>query len=336
MHKIGIISGTGSGRKRTISALRDSDVCKVTVVHGRDSSRLAEIVVADPTISVTTDLREFGGMGDDYDVVYIASPPFLHAEHLEFAVSLGKPIICEKPVVTSRKDLDRVTDLLTVSSTPFMLAHHLRHQPAVEELRKIINEGEMGKVAAATLQWSFWMNHDAPSARWKLDAALGGSNALFDAGVHTIDLALLLFGRPERVAGCGHRRRSVSTVDTVAALLDYTDFTAVVTASQSASLAANDLVMTFERGAVKAPGIFAEASLGAIEVYVDGQHDSKKSYGPLNLYRAEVENFCMSLEKGAPHIGTNLSDANEAMRILFAVEDSIRAGGGFITLARAQ
>ncbi|GAA2641307.1 Gfo/Idh/MocA family oxidoreductase [Dactylosporangium fulvum] len=333
MHRLGIVSGTGTARKRTVPALRESDVCRVSVVHGRNAGALRQLADADPGVAVTTDLAEFAARRDEYDVVFVASPPFLHLEHVEFALTLGKPVICEKPLTSDRAAPARIGALVEAAGVPFVVAHQLRHQPAVAQLRSLIQDGELGAVSTASLQWSFWMNHDAPSASWKLDPALGGPNALFDAGVHAVDLALHLFGRPEAVRARGHHARSTRTADTVVATLDYRAFAVTVTASQSAGPALNDLLVTCEHGAVRAPGLLAERSLDHLEILTaDGSR--RVDHAPVNLYRAEIEDFCRHLD-GAAHPGTTLHEAILATEIMFAAQDSIDVGGAPVRIGPA-
>jgi predicted dehydrogenase len=323
--RIGILAGTGTARKRTIPALQGSTTCRVSVVHGRNADRLRQVADLDPTIRLTSSERAFAELRDDYDVVYIASPPFLHRAHLELAAELGKPVICEKPLVARREDLAAVLELIEAHAPPFMVAHQVRHQPAVADVRKLLESGRLGAPVAASLQWCFPMNHQAPNARWKLDPALGGSNAMFDAGVHAIDLAVLLFGVPDRVGAVAHRVRSKDVLDAVTAVLDYAQFSVTVLASQSASSLGNDLRITFERSTLRAEGLLGEQALHAIDIAGESGVE-RLTYEPVNLYRAEVEDFCRSLRDGSTAIGTSAADAAATSRILFAVEDALDTG----------
>jgi predicted dehydrogenase len=323
--RIGILSGTGTARKRTIPALGGSESCRVSVVHGRNGDRLEQVADLDATIRLASSEREFADLRDDYDVVYVASPPFLHRSHLTLATELGKPVICEKPLVAHREELAAVLELIDAHPLPFMVAHHVRHQPAVKDILGLLESRRLGAPVAADLQWCFTMDHHAPSARWKLDPALGGSNAMFDCGVHAIDLAVLFFGPPSRVGAVGHRVRSKNVLDSVRAVLDYPAFSVTVLASQSASAHGNDLRVTFERATLRAGGLLGEQGLTAIDI-VDGSGAQRLTYEPVNLYRAEVEDFCRSLEDGSTATGTSAADAAVTSRILFAVEDALDSG----------
>lgn len=196
--RIGVLAGTGTVLKRTLPALLASTDCRVTVMHGRDPDRLRAVAAVDPTIRLAASEAQFAELRPYYDVVFIGSPPFLHLPHLELAFRLGTPVICEKPLTARRADYPRLAGLLGAGGLPFALAHQVRHQQAVAELSRLISCGDLGAPVAADLHWCFLMNHAASNARWKLDPTLGGSNAMFDCGVHAIDLALLLFGMPTR------------------------------------------------------------------------------------------------------------------------------------------
>ncbi|GAB2829267.1 hypothetical protein GCM10027176_36870 [Actinoallomurus bryophytorum] len=321
-----MLSATGTGKKRTIPALLDSPICRVTVAQGRDTTKLTEISRLAPQVRVTTDLQEFALWKDDYDIVYVASPPFLHTEQVRFALSLEKPIVCEKPLVANRDDLGEMTALLRDSVKPVMVAHHLRHQPVVGKLQEILKEEQLGPVSSAALQWSFWLNHEAPSATWKLDPRRGGSNAMFDAGVHALDLALCLFGVPGRISALGARRREVERLDTVSAHLGYDHSIVTIMASQAGSTDANDLVINFAEGAVKVPAMFGERSARTLEIHSnDGRLE--ETFSPVNLYGAEVEDFCRHLQ-GESLIGTSIRDGLESARILFAIEDALSDSAG--------
>jgi predicted dehydrogenase len=323
MWRIGILSGTGTARKRTIPALLRSDLCRVTVVHGR-SDRLRQVAELDPAIRLASSEQEFADWRAHYDIIFIGSPPFLHLEHLRLAARLGMPVICEKPLVARRDQLEPALELVESSNLPFMVAHQLRHQPAVAYVAELLAARRLGAPVAASLQWCFMMDLQAPNARWKLDPAEGGSSAMFDCGIHAVDLAVLLFGAPDRVGAAGHHVRSPATHDTVVAWLDYTGFPVTIVASQSGSPRDNDLRITFPGSALRAPGLFGEQAVGAVEL-ADGSGARQETFEPVDLYRAEVENFCRSLE-GQPAPGTTAADAALASRILFAAEDALRTG----------
>lgn len=320
--RIGILGGTGTALKRTIPALIDSEICRAAVVHGRSNLRLAEVLALDPAIRVTASEEEFVSLRDQYDIVYVASPPFLHLTHVRLATRLGLPLICEKPLVSDHTELRAIVKLIEDSGVPFMLAHHTRHQCAVSDVAKIVACKRFGSPVAAHLQWCFVMDHEARNATWKLRPTLGGSNALFDSGVHAIDLAVLLFGSPESVSAFGHHVRSADAFDSVVAVLQYPELAVTIVASQSASSHANDLTITFPSAVLRVGALFGEKSARTLDI-ASASGTTQLTYEPVNLYRAEVENFCHSLG-GAGTSGTTLREAAVTTDILAAAEKAIR------------
>jgi predicted dehydrogenase len=322
--RIGALSSTGTVRKRIVPALLRSDISRVTVAHGRSDARLAELLGEDPSIHLARSEDEFLGLRDHYDIVYIGSPPFLHQRHIELALSLGLPVICEKPLVADLEHLEPVVALVKASRLPFMVAHHVRHQRAIDDIVAILASGRLGSPRSARLQWCFMMDHASRNSRWKLQPDLGGSSVMFDAGVHAIDLALVLFGPPKAVTAFGRHVRTSAVYDAVVTVLRYPQLVVTVVASQSHPAASNDLTVECDSGSLHARGLFSEASVRTVDL-VQGSHRAELKYEPVDLYRAEVENFCCSLTDCRP-VGTTLSDAAVAARILMAAEESISRG----------
>jgi predicted dehydrogenase len=302
-------------------------------VQGRDGNRLKRVAELDPGIRLVIDEHEFAYSHGQYDVILVGSPPFLHLRHIELAASLGMPVICEKPLIVHRKELPRLLELIGQGRVTLTVAHHVRHQPAVTDIVNLLRSNRLGSPVSAGLRWCFMMNHQAPSAQWKLDPALGGSSAMFDCGVHAIDLAVLFFGQPDRVGAVAHRVRSAHVYDSVASILDYPGFAVSIIASQSAVANGNDLQITFSSSVLRAENLLSEKAVRAVEI-LGGAAAGTAVYEPIDLYRLEVENFCHSLE-GSASIGTSAADALMTTRILFAMEDALRIGQ-FVDLQRAS
>jgi len=324
MWRIGMLAGTGTGRKRILPALRGSDLCRVTVVQGRDPDRLAEVRRTDAGVRLTTSRREFAGLSQLYDVVYIGSPPFRHPDDVAFATGLGKPVICEKPLATNHHQVQAIARTVQAAGVPFTVAHQLRHQQATVDIERIVRDGTLGPVCGSHLQWAFQMDVTAPNAAWKLNPDLAGSSSMFDSGVHAVDLAILLFGTPRAVNAFGHRRRSGDVVDSVTAMLDYGTFGVTVAASTTASTHANDLVVTCSDGVLYAPSMLGENSTPTLHIRRRDDAE-RRDYASTNLYQAEVENFCRLLA-GGPAVGTTLADAVAASNVLFAIEEAVASG----------
>lgn len=137
---------------------------------------------------------------DDIDTAYIGVPNSLHFPIAKEALTAGKNVICEKPLVeTSQqvKDLKEVADrhhvLLFEAMTVLYLENYFHLK---EDLKKI---GKIHIVALNLTQISshydeFLAGEHIP----KFDRKMGGG-ALMDMNIYNINFAVSLFGKPKKI-----------------------------------------------------------------------------------------------------------------------------------------
>jgi predicted dehydrogenase len=115
-----------------------------------------------------------------------------------------------------------------------MVGFNYRFLPAVALVRRLIDEGRLGRIHhfRARFADASFLDPDAPFT-WHQDAAAAGSNALLDLGSHLIDLARYLVGEPSAVSGAvatfvadrpdpaTGRRRRVETEDAFEATVEF-------------------------------------------------------------------------------------------------------------------
>ena len=141
-----------------------------------------------------------------------------HLPLLRQVLPTGKPVFCEKPLVTNPADLQEVRDLHAKYPTPLFCGYF---QPGTDQIRavsQLLNEGVVGKVsriryrnanAAATGRW-----FDHPDLSWFIDPALSGGGAFMDMGTHALHLARTLFGPVREVwAEIGNQSGIYPSVD---------------------------------------------------------------------------------------------------------------------------
>ncbi len=314
--KIAVIGATGSAYKRTLPALENSDICRAVAAQARNAELLAKACerfgIGESYASEEQMLARA-----DYDMVFIANPPFMHRESIARAVKTGKPILCEKPLAQNAAEAVACAELLEEYGGGFAVAHHLRHQKAFADIKEILRSGEIGKVESACFRWGFRMNENAKNGLWKLDPALGGGGTLSDNGVHALDMAIALFGKPQKVAGNSAHIRFDTVFDSETAFLAYNGLSVTVSSSQSASPDFNDLVICGDCGRIEARGFFGEKSLR--ELTVDcGQEKRRTVYNDVNPYALEVEDFARRyvLNSTVEYCGSSLSDSVLAMQII--------------------
>jgi predicted dehydrogenase len=132
----------------------------------------------------------------EVDVVHIASPNKLHAEHAADALKAGKHVICEKPLaMTSRETAQLVRLAASRPRQIFAVNYNLRFYPAVLQLRAAIQRGDLGTVFHANGSYfQDWLLKDT-DYNWRLLPREGGAlRAVSDVGTHWMDAASFVLG----------------------------------------------------------------------------------------------------------------------------------------------
>lgn len=128
------------------------------------------------------------------DLVVVASPDALHAEHAFAALAAGKHVLVDKPFATSVADARRVAAAGDVAGKLVTVFQNRRWDADFRTLQRLIADGALGDVVQFESHFDRW--RPAPSGAWK-EAREGG--AWLDLGPHLVDQALVLFGRPDGV-----------------------------------------------------------------------------------------------------------------------------------------
>ncbi|MEM7624451.1 MAG: Gfo/Idh/MocA family oxidoreductase [Planctomycetota bacterium] len=121
-----------------------------------------------------------------------------HLPLLEKALPTGKPVFCEKPLVTSVADARRVAALLREHGTALCCGYFQPFFAANRAVKRAIDDGAFGQVTHAF----FRNSHHAAYGRWFDSADLGwfvrpelsGGGALMDMGAHAVHLLCHLCG----------------------------------------------------------------------------------------------------------------------------------------------
>lgn len=320
--KLAIIGATGTTYKRTIPALVNSTVCEVVAIQGRNLEKLKKVQSEFNIKEIYTDEKEMLAIAS-YDCIYIGTPPFLHFANIEVAASTEKPIICEKPLAINSEEGEKINRLLTkYNDRTFMIAHHLRHQKAIHDMKEFIQSGLIGEVLNVSMQWGFEMNLEAPSAIWKTNPQLGGKGTFSDNGVHIVDLVIFLFGLPNSIYGKVESIRTKETFDNETAFLTYDKSCIQLQSSQCMKSAGNHILIYGAKGSIEAFNGIGEKYISKVSIK-SPERNEVVEYPETNLYGNEVENFCKGLiDSTFQHNGTTLKDGLNAIKIIDTVRDS--------------
>ena len=133
-------------------------------------------------------------------VVYVATPVFLHAPQTIQSLRAGKHVLCEKPMAMNEAEARTMVRAAEESGRTFGVAYYRRCYPKVQRTKELIERGTIGKPVIAELTNHMWFDGTG-SRSWLVDPAKAGGGPLFDVASHRIDVLNFLFGKPLRVSG---------------------------------------------------------------------------------------------------------------------------------------
>ncbi len=157
----------------------------------------------------------------DVDLVYIATPPFLHYSQGLAALRAGKHVICEKPLAMNVGHADELVS--TARDRGLMCVANLmqRYNPLFDVTRAIVEERLLGEPLHGTFE-NYAVDEGLPPEHWFWNRELSGG-IFIEHGVHFFDLFAGWLGagqvvaaqetlRPGDAAGAGVQEQVQATV----------------------------------------------------------------------------------------------------------------------------
>ena len=128
---------------------------------------------------------------DGLDALYIGTPHSEHAELAITALSLGVPVLCEKPLTCSGAGTLAVVMAAHQNGTALIEGWMYRCHPQIARLRELIRSGAIGELQSIESHFGFRADVD-PEHRLR-NQKLGGGPIL-DIGGYPMSIAMLLAG----------------------------------------------------------------------------------------------------------------------------------------------
>jgi predicted dehydrogenase len=116
--------------------------------------------------------------------IVVATPPDSHLDLTLAALEAGKHVVVEKPAFLRAADFDAVRAAEARSGRRLMVAENYCYKPVARVLRELIASGALGEVRFFHLV----AVKSQRRAGWRDDPSIAGGGALFEGGVHWIDL----------------------------------------------------------------------------------------------------------------------------------------------------
>src|SRR5271165_691907 len=188
------VVGCGVGRNHIAQGYRrHPEGFRVQALCDIDAARLAAVVDEFAVPRRTTVFDDVLRM-DDIDIVDICTPARLHFGQLLGALSAGKEVVCEKPLVGSLAEIDRLIAAEKAAAGRVMPIFQYRFGNGVQKAKRIIELGIAGKPYLATVEtaWKRAAKYYETPWRGRRETERGG--ILLMHAIHAHDLMTWLMG----------------------------------------------------------------------------------------------------------------------------------------------
>jgi len=187
--RVGVI-GCGHWGPHLIRNLNDMPEVDLVGVAEERQDRLRYVRRTFPTVSPFSDHRQL--LASDVDAVVIATPIQTHFQLVKEALLAGKHVLVEKPLACSPADAAELVDLAWRCERVLMVGDVFLYNPAVRELRRLVQQGELGRI------------YYADAARLNLGLFQPQANVVWDLAPHDIAILMYVLGKaPQMVSARG-------------------------------------------------------------------------------------------------------------------------------------
>lgn len=335
--QIGIIGcgQWGMNHIRNFSTLPNSMVRAISDV---DPDRVQTVKGLYPSLHVYADYREMV-KAEQLDACVVATPTRTHHAIVRDLLSLGKHVLCEKPLCQT---VEQGQDLLTLAGNGnrvLMVGHVFLFNPGIVKLKELVKSGNLGRV------------YYLAATRTNLGPIRQDVNAVFDLASHDISIFnFLLDGLPVEVSGTGMSFLQPDIEDVAFVSLRYPDdILANIRVSWLDPTKVRQLTIVGDRKMVTWDDL---SQVGPVMIYDKGvtRPEHYEDYGQFQLLakqgeilvphisleeplKVQARHFLASIENGETPLSTGRFGV-EVVKVLTAIGLSIRRHGEPIPVDR--
>jgi predicted dehydrogenase len=271
------------------------------------------------------------------DGVIIANPTALHLDVAIAAAKAGAALLIEKPISDSLAGLSELQSALKLSGKPAMVGFHFRFHPVLNQVKALLESGQLGKPLSARAHWGEYLPGWHPWEDYRRSYAaradLGGG--VVNTLSHPLDYLRWLLGEVESVSAWTDKLSELE-LD----VEDHADILLRFSAGEAASVhldyyqrpPSHTLEITCEGGRICWDNASGEARVfhaqsGATDLMVPPEGFERNQ-----MFLDEMATFVRLCEGEAlPHC--TLADGIRAQELVLAIKQSAGQDGCMVRLA---
>jgi UDP-N-acetylglucosamine 3-dehydrogenase len=252
--------------------------------------------------------------------VIVAVPAGLHTEVALAAIGAGCAVLVEKPLAPSYADAKRIVAAARDAGVALMPGHIERFNPAVIELARRVQEGEIGRALQVTARRMSSMRerqHGRPTPPSDV-------NVVHDSAIHDIDAIRYILGLDvESVYGVGQSGIVTPHEDAITATMRFAGGSLIATLEVNwlSRRRVRDLTVLGERGT-----FLVDYAAKSLSLYrTPGEPPEEVPVAGPDQLEAELNAFIAAVREGAP-LPVTPEDGLAAVAIADAITRSARSG----------
>ena len=190
MKNFALIGVSGFVSERHFNAIKET---KNNLVLAYDIKKKTKILKKYfPRCLFTKDLNFFEKQIVKKNIQYlsICSPNYLHLDHIKLGLKYNLKIICEKPIVINKSQIEEINKLNNSKKNKINSILQLRCHPSLIELKKKLKNSKNNNV---TLNYYSERNAKYFNS-WKGDVSKSGG-IIMNVGIHFFDMLIWFFGK---------------------------------------------------------------------------------------------------------------------------------------------
>ena len=185
------ILGPGKISHRFTKGMKDVKNAEIVAVASRDFKKAKEYCEL-------YDIKKAYGSYEEMlqdkeiDAVYIATPPFVHAQQIKMCLNAGKHVLCEKPLMKTSAEAKECFALAKEKGLMLMEATKGVFIPPFLKIKELIHEDVLGPVSY--VEASYCYDGNFGEDHWVKDQALAGGG-MYDVGIYALSAVLCLLDK---------------------------------------------------------------------------------------------------------------------------------------------
>lgn len=247
-----VIIGSGNIANTYVKAIRNIEGAEVIGIVSRNLNKPSDY-------SSFPSFHTLSEVNLDFNAVIVCTPNGYHHAGAIEAASLGKHVLCEKPIDISLDSIDKMISSCKENKVKLGVAYQRRFSSDNPIVKKLIDENKIGKIFSVDLTVKNYRDDNYyNSAPYRGTYKIDGGGPFIQQASHYIDLYYWYFGQPDKL---------VSTLATFVHDIEVEDHGAVICVHNSG------MIGTITASTATKPGFPAKMEIFSSKGYLIIEND---------------------------------------------------------------